>query len=66
MLSVKSNVVVIGPSPMRECSPVKEIVDQGTWASGNDLAFGGNGSLDGRVPPNAVMVYRLELLTLEP
>lgn len=30
------------------------------------LAFGGRGSLDGRVPPNAVMVYVLELLELEP
>ena len=30
------------------------------------LAFGGTGSPDGRVPGNAVMVYVLELLALEP
>lgn len=30
------------------------------------LAFGGAGSPDGRVPGNAVMVYVLELLAVEP
>ncbi|MGI9627695.1 MAG: FKBP-type peptidyl-prolyl cis-trans isomerase [Longimicrobiales bacterium] len=30
------------------------------------LAFGANGSLDGRVPPNAVLVYTLETLAAEP
>ncbi len=30
------------------------------------LAFGGAGSPDGRVPGNAVMVYLLELVRVEP